>query len=268
VSSVGVIAGRTLPFTNSNGAIKTFRHALSLDEHRAKFRANYYHRPAPNKEAVKNDPEHGSPIVNSRATSVDSSNSGDKPKDKGYSRRFSLKPNGTSINPPIVAQTDDPEDILEVWFSGCHSDVGGGAVLNETHSCLSNISLRWMVCQIMQSDCGIQFKEDALQLAQISIADIRTGAEPTPDEADACQPLHDQLKANKLWWILEIIPMSYNWQDVGGVWHKDFGCHMGKGRYIADAQPKFHTSVKNRIDSALGYSPKAKWKPGTEVYVD
>jgi len=32
VSSVGVVAGRTLPFTNSNGCVKTFRHALSLDE--------------------------------------------------------------------------------------------------------------------------------------------------------------------------------------------------------------------------------------------
>jgi len=32
VASVGVIMGRTLPFTNSNTSIKTFRHALSLDE--------------------------------------------------------------------------------------------------------------------------------------------------------------------------------------------------------------------------------------------
>jgi len=32
VSSVGVLAGRTLPYTNSNISIKTFRHALSLDE--------------------------------------------------------------------------------------------------------------------------------------------------------------------------------------------------------------------------------------------
>lgn len=32
VASVGVIMGRTLPFVNSNKAIKTFRHALALDE--------------------------------------------------------------------------------------------------------------------------------------------------------------------------------------------------------------------------------------------
>ena len=42
--SVGLIP-HTLPFTSANGAIKTFRHALSLDEHRAKFKANHYQWP-------------------------------------------------------------------------------------------------------------------------------------------------------------------------------------------------------------------------------
>jgi uncharacterized protein (DUF2235 family) len=32
VESVGILWSRSLPFTNSNTAIKTFRHALSLDE--------------------------------------------------------------------------------------------------------------------------------------------------------------------------------------------------------------------------------------------
>jgi len=32
VASVGVIMGRSLPFTNSNESIRTFRHALALDE--------------------------------------------------------------------------------------------------------------------------------------------------------------------------------------------------------------------------------------------
>lgn len=36
MASVGIIP-QALPFTKSNTAIKTFRHALSLDEHRVKF---------------------------------------------------------------------------------------------------------------------------------------------------------------------------------------------------------------------------------------
>ena len=37
VASVGVITGRSLPFTNTNSSVKTFRHALSLDEVRYLF---------------------------------------------------------------------------------------------------------------------------------------------------------------------------------------------------------------------------------------
>ena len=42
VCSVGVIP-RTLPFIAHNTAIRTFRHALSLDERRVKFKADYFH---------------------------------------------------------------------------------------------------------------------------------------------------------------------------------------------------------------------------------
>jgi uncharacterized protein (DUF2235 family) len=43
VASVGLIP-RRLPFTKSNSVICTFRHAISLDEHRAKFKANLWNR--------------------------------------------------------------------------------------------------------------------------------------------------------------------------------------------------------------------------------
>lgn len=44
VSSVGIIP-RKLPFTTSNTLVRTFRHALALDERRAKFKANTWNRP-------------------------------------------------------------------------------------------------------------------------------------------------------------------------------------------------------------------------------
>ena len=46
VNSVGLIP-RRLPFTASNTIIRTFRHAVSLDERRAKFKANLWNRPPP-----------------------------------------------------------------------------------------------------------------------------------------------------------------------------------------------------------------------------
>ncbi|KAF8868076.1 hypothetical protein CPB84DRAFT_1451507 [Gymnopilus junonius] len=44
VDSVGIIP-RRLPFTTSNTIVRTFRHAVSLDERRAKFKANLWNRP-------------------------------------------------------------------------------------------------------------------------------------------------------------------------------------------------------------------------------
>src|SRR6266576_1199035 len=44
VDSVGLIPKR-LPFTTSNTIVRTFRHAVSLDERRAKFKPNLWNRP-------------------------------------------------------------------------------------------------------------------------------------------------------------------------------------------------------------------------------
>lgn len=44
VNSVGLIP-RRLPFTTSNTIVKTFRHAIALDERRAKFKANLWNQP-------------------------------------------------------------------------------------------------------------------------------------------------------------------------------------------------------------------------------
>lgn len=44
VNSVGLIPHR-LPFTTSNTIVRTFRHAVALDERRAKFKANPWNRP-------------------------------------------------------------------------------------------------------------------------------------------------------------------------------------------------------------------------------
>jgi uncharacterized protein (DUF2235 family) len=81
VGSVG-IAPRTLPFTAFNPSIRYFRHAISLDEHRAKFKANYYHPQHPDdKEGVK---------------------PGETPRSNQHND----------------GRTET--DVLEVWFAGCH----------------------------------------------------------------------------------------------------------------------------------------------------
>ena len=46
----------------------------------------------------------------------------------------------------------DAQDIAEVWFVGCHSDVGGGAREETT----ARIALRWMLGEALHADPGVQ----------------------------------------------------------------------------------------------------------------
>jgi len=262
VSSVGIIAGKTLPFVASNTAIKTFRHALSLDERRCKFEPNLYHKPAPDSAGAKRDPEHSSVVLQKNGD-------GQQPSNQRLSDKLRLrKPNAYSPEEEINA----PCDALEVWFSGCHSDIGGGSVPNGTLHSLENITLRWMVRQVVASRCGIQFDEAALAQSYINpiVPPVgpSTSAGPDVDIADASQPLDNQLVKNPLWWILEILPLTFAWQDVKGAWHKTIRINAGRPRTIYTHRPKFHTTVKTRIDDkALKYRPAARWE-GQVEYVD
>ncbi|OCH95705.1 hypothetical protein OBBRIDRAFT_787909 [Obba rivulosa] len=157
VCSVGLFP-RVLPFVSSNGAIKIFRQALSLDERRAKFKANHYNRPTPEENNMGTKP-------------------GDMPK-PGVRRHLSF------LKTPKIAQDTsideeeqeelreqefskeegcDKTDVLEVWFAGCHCDVGGGSVPNDSEHNLARIPLRWMIREIFKADVGIRFHADLLK---------------------------------------------------------------------------------------------------------
>ena len=71
---------------------------------------------------------------------------------------------------------------------------------------------------------------------------------------------------DKAWWLLEVVPTENAWQDGRGVWHRKWGLHLGRGRRIPDTGDPVmvHESVKRRVESALGYKPRAVWK-GAEV---
>jgi len=373
VASVGVLMARNLPFTTANTTIKTFRHALSLDEHRVKFRPNLYHRPAPDTASAGKDPEHASPVIAKenvfeKVTHAIEDGVGKVVRRVSGSRKSKSKANKGKGNPVVRTVTtglssvvveetseapaddvsikdsavdvgtnpdsgSDPvkgTDVKEVWFSGCHSDVGGGATLDSTVHSLSDITLRWMVRQIVISQVGISFDSDALARAKIPNS-VFTGvgfpvtpptsafkrgekapagtqmmlklkpsespenpfSSPKTDnltlevpgdgdagdsssqnsaaltEIDAIQPIHDELQLNWAWWILEVLPLTYSYQDGKGKWHKKIGFHLAKGRRIPDINPCFHESVQERInDATLKYVPRAVWKKGTETYVD
>ncbi|KAF8257840.1 hypothetical protein EI94DRAFT_1774333 [Lactarius quietus] len=235
VASVGVIMGKTLPFVGVNSTIRVFRQALALDEHRTKFQPNFFHRAAPKTPATKD---------------------GDK-KSK-------------SAQDTAGGETDEQYDTneKEVWFVGCHTDVGGGSTPDTDAYAVADIPLRWMLQEIVQAECGIQFDYDA----SLNGASLPTSGEmlalPHPRlPTRQTEPIHDQLKALPVWWLLEIIPTSYTYQNMKNNWITKWSIHLGRGRYVPP-EPKFHESVRLRMqDPKLKYKPRAKYTPGTETYV-
>ncbi|KAI1790928.1 hypothetical protein LXA43DRAFT_1182107 [Ganoderma leucocontextum] len=137
------------------------------------------------------------------------------------------------------AQDDqDRTDVQEVWFPGCHCDIGGCAVPYDTPHSLGRISLRWMVRECFRANTGIQFDAEALRAIGLDPGTLypivmerpnalqphadhfKTVAPPLPegseeeyDVRDALSPIHDRLASVTSSWLWEFIPM----------WHRVLG---------------------------------------------
>ena len=125
VSSVGLIPKR-LPFVSSNTAIRYFRHAVSLDEHRAKFKANLYNRPtdAEAKLGVQPGEMPKSPAAPPAVTSF-SMETVDMIKKWVSSTKGSVDDEEEEVTRLEVLYDNEisektETDVLEVWFAGCH----------------------------------------------------------------------------------------------------------------------------------------------------
>lgn len=95
---------------------------------------------------------------------------------------------------------------------------------------LANISLRWMIEQLVLSRCQIKFRYENFALYKVptTIGQDRSEGSPSASEdvnalnaQDALQPITDKLKS-PLWWILEVIPTSYAFQNMEGKWVTTF----------------------------------------------
>ncbi|KAF9781526.1 hypothetical protein BJ322DRAFT_1076726 [Thelephora terrestris] len=234
----------------------------------------------------------------------------------------SRRARGPRSFPPVPSSTvlmslDPVPPVLEVWFAGCHSDVGGGAVPDKSRFSLAAITLRWMVKQVILAQCGIRFDEAALRRADIDISNLvhlsptqltmdntldaddgitvttslpspsSPGEDDTryfmvrrrndsdvveqdwPRKQDVVADIHDELWITPIWWLLEFVPIKYEWQEFDGTWKSKWGINLGFGRKIRDLRPTFHDSVRERMATIdLNYKPRARWTPGTERYVD
>ncbi|KZS92264.1 hypothetical protein SISNIDRAFT_429507 [Sistotremastrum niveocremeum HHB9708] len=265
VASVGIIS-RELPFAASNHAIATFRHALSLDERRVKFKANHFH----------NEPD----ISDATETKI-------KENQIGGTLNQTQALNGKRVNlEEVVNRQPRPEtDFKEVWFAGCHCDVGGGSVSNSEKINLARIPLKWMIQESIATNTGILFDLALLDSIGLTVhnlplpknvpyppipgASLKVLPEdpkslvPEEEKEEALSKVYDQLSLAWFWWILEILPLRTKHLTVTGHFVRGYPWpNLGNGRGIPDPHVhglNIHRSVKLRMET-IGYIPKAFWE--------
>ena len=118
VKSYGGINPVMLPRLRHNPSVATVRHALALDERRGWFEATTW-------GWLDNDRRHDPPAA---------------------ARRL----------PEEVKARLGEQDVVEVWFTGGHADVGGGA----GHERSSEVAHRWMLGEALQA--GLALNPDGL----------------------------------------------------------------------------------------------------------
>jgi len=134
------------------------------------------------------------------------------------------------------------QDILEVWFAGVHSDVGGS--YPEPESQLSQIALRWMVSEAEAAGLIV----DSTRRGEI-LGDKLPYVTPDPTTKNQ----HESL--TRAWWIAEVWPKIVHVETEPGVWKQRLRINLGRRRYIP-ASVVVHESVEKRLKAGVGYSPK------------
>ncbi|KAJ7490759.1 hypothetical protein FB451DRAFT_1124330 [Mycena latifolia] len=302
VDSVGLIP-RRLPFTTSNTIIRTFRHAVSLDERRVKFKPNLWNRP--------NNKEKSLSVTDQEILHAQRAHPTRKISQHLMERKYSR-------------DRSQLTDIDEVWFAGCHCDVGGGSVDNETEHNLARIPLRWMIRECFKTNSGIMFSSDGLRslgldpstlyphvvsrppalsvgtarirpipskksqatvqtedlsdfanVASLPPVDPVDRTEEDHDLQDALSPVYDQLNLAWFWWILEFLPVRQRYQRSDNTWATFYGWNMAKGRFIPGQKRlgvRVHRSVKTRLEAQTAdggkYEPRAAFDLERTTWVD
>jgi uncharacterized protein (DUF2235 family) len=143
----------------------------------------------------------------------------------------------------------EPQDHLQVWFAGVHSDIGGG--YPELQSAMSKYPLLWMIDEAVK--CGLAVNPATVN--QLAWGVHRKGSPFQYVEPDfrGKDDLHDSLTG--AWCILEFIPKLAKYKE----WPRR---HAHFGFYIPDAEPRLipddaliHESVVKRMEAIPSYRP-------------
>ena len=151
-------------------------------------------------------------------------------------------------NPFDKTAEDVEQDIKQVWFSGVHSDVGGG--YPEEESALSKYPLQWLLEEAAQQGMLI----NTAMMNHLVEGRARKGSHHSYVPPDPSGKLHDSMRG--FWKLLEWIPKSdklKEWPErkswLGWYLPKSEPRHIPQGARV-------HWSVDARMKALPSYKPE------------
>ncbi|KAF2266365.1 hypothetical protein CC78DRAFT_513858 [Lojkania enalia] len=295
------------PYTARSSA-KVIRHAVSIDERRAKFRQDLISESKPDRNQYytrrrkqchiangsgNRDPEksqsrgrrhsHSYPTDRRDTLAVPeryrdrSETSGIRNLSPGYSitseHDASTSANSSVSNLSLAAvqhyhdgnssDSDDNEeqDIQEVWFAGCHADIGGGWPLSTGEdAALSHVPLVWMVREAQRA--GLSFDDVKLRALNCSYeepaTESQTRRQATADvpviEIDPASPAPEPPNVSKQ------DPLDANAKESKG----ETSTAQSHHRHCHHHHSKFHVHLhsactKGHIHDVLQFKNGAPW---------
>jgi len=143
------------------------------------------------------------------------------------------------------------QDIKQVWFSGVHSDVGGG--YPESESGLSKFPLGWMIQEATAH--GLKIDDDIRN--HLVLGTPRPGATNKYVLPNAAATLHESL--TPAWWMIEWWPKRVKYEDWPRPHVLGWYCPLGEPRLIQNpfdsVKPRIHQSVLDRMQLVSDYKP-------------
>lgn len=168
-----------------------------------------------------------------------------------FRRMFRLRPwKDEQEFKPNRFSTSEPrkQDSRQVWFSGCHSDIGGG--YPEAESGLSKFPLHWMIRQAQAHGLNA----NTSMFNHLVEGKARRGSQHEYVEPSAGAELHKS--STGAWRILEWLPKKVKWRE--------WPARKAKfGLYLPHYEPRMipenaliHDSVFQRKNTFPSYQPQ------------
>lgn len=104
---------------------------------------------------------------------------------------------------PTLWQPRDGVDLKQIWFAGCHGDIGGGHAPDQDGACIADVAFKWMLDEASNAGLGTEDHVDDLMtdgtLAQIhpsrtGLFRVRPALERPLDPAGVDTRLHPSVQ--------------------------------------------------------------------------